>query len=315
MTNLAPVLAVDIGGTKTAVAIVHGTAGTHKTVRFPTPRSAPDALQLLLRHCRNLLSDTPVAAIGVSFGGHVFRDRVRSLHVPGWEDIDLVGVLGSFAHASVGLLNDAEAGALAEYQARQRRPHAPASLLYVTVSTGIGGAIVIDGDLHRGDRGLAGEIGHLPVGGTAACACGGAGHLESVAAGPAIAWLARSGLGEVRHAESVLHEVRHLDARAVALAAERGDTLARETLQETGSRLGAALIASVLCLDPAVICLGGGVAQSGRDLWDPLRETLHRHPLVNTPVERALHGGDSALVGAGLHGLALANRAYSEAAP
>ena len=60
MTTLAPVLAVDIGGTKTVVALVHGTTETRKTVRFPTPRSAPDALQLLLRHCRNLLSDTPV---------------------------------------------------------------------------------------------------------------------------------------------------------------------------------------------------------------------------------------------------------------
>lgn len=314
MTAPARVFAVDVGGTKTAVALADPADATRTTVRFPTPASAQATLELIERHFRSMSEGSSVAAVGVSFGGHVSGDQVRSLHVPGWEDVDLVGTLSRITGAPVGVLNDAEAGALAEHDARQRRANPPRSLFYVTISTGIGGAIVIDGAVHRGARGLAGEIGHLPVGGSAPCSCGGAGHLEAVAAGPAIARLARAGLGDRRYAGSVLHAVRdELDARAVARAADDGDQLARETLGTVGARLGAALVAVALCLDPAVICLGGGVAQSGTALWDPVREAVAAHPLLETQVERSVHEADSALVGAVLHARTLTGT-YAEVA-
>lgn len=301
MSSPARVLAVDVGGTKTAVALADPADATRTTVRFPTPATAQATVELIARHCRTMLAESRVRGVGVSFGGHVADGRVRSLHVPGWEDVDLVGTLEALTRAPVGILNDAECGALAEHAARQRRTSPPRTLFYVTVSTGIGGAVVIDGNVHRGARGLAGEVGHLPVGGSAPCACGGSGHLESMAAGPAIARLARAGLGETRYASSVLHSARDLDAAAVARAADDGDLLGRDILRTVGARLGRALVSVALCLDPDVICLGGGVSQSGAALWDPLRETLAEHPLVATTVEKSVHGPDSALAGAALH--------------
>lgn len=306
MSTEAAVLAVDLGGTKTAVSLARGRTTARKTVRFPTPRTATETLVLLERHASNLLEGSRAAAVGVSFGGHVNAGRVRSLHVAGWESIDLASALTPLTTGAVGIINDAEAGALAEYAARRRRPDPPSSLLYVTVSTGIGGAFVSDGEVLRGARGLAGELGHLPLGGAAPCSCSGNGHLEAHAAGPAIARAARAGLNDPRFAESLLHGERPLDARAVALAAERGDSLAREVLQSAGVRLGTGLAMGAMCLDPAVICLGGGVAQAGPALWDPMREALARHPLArDVPVEPSVHGSDSALEGAVIHGAGL----------
>lgn len=303
----ARVLAVDVGGTKTVVALASAATGARFTaMRFPTPATATETLTVLLRHCRTLVTESAVAGVGVSFGGHVDGGRVRSLHVPGWEDVNLVGELGEMTGAPVGVLNDADAGALAEYAARQSRPEPPGSLFYATVSTGIGGAFVLDGVVVRGAHGLAGELGHFPAGHSAPCSCGGTGHLEAIAAGPAIARHAARTRSERRNTDSLLSSLGQVDARAVAGAAEAGDRLAQEVLAEAATHIGRALTMCALCLDPAVICLGGGVSQSGAAFWDPLRATVRHHPLLDTPIEPALHGSDSALVGAALHGARLA---------
>jgi predicted NBD/HSP70 family sugar kinase len=204
------VLALDIGGTWLR-ADVDG-----RTVQARTPANGQDALAATLE----LAGDAAVDAVGVSFGGRVHGDDVVSLHVPGWEDAGLADALRERYDAPVTIANDANAGALAEWDAAGR-PDEPVA--YVTVSTGVGAGIVVGGRMLEGANGLAGEIGHLVVDPDGEpCACGKRGCVETLASGPALA--------------------RHGDYAAAARA------------------LGIAVDALRSVVDPAFVAIGGGVA-------------------------------------------------------
>lgn len=208
------ILALDIGGTWLRAA-----AGDDLK-RTRTPAHGAEALAATFE-----LAD-PIAggieAVGVSFGGRVKGGDVRSLHVPGWEDVGLAGALRERYGVPVTIANDANAGAVAEWDAAGR-PDEPVA--YVTVSTGVGGGAVIGGRVLEGANGLAGEIGHVVVDpGGEPCACGRRGCVETIASGPAIA--------------------RHGDYAAAARA------------------LGVAVDALRSVVDPLFVAIGGGVASA-----------------------------------------------------
>jgi len=189
----------------------------------------------------------------------------------------------------VRVANDAEAGALAERAARV--DDGVRDLVYVTVSTGVGAAVVVAGRIVHGSHGLAGEIGHMKVTDTGLCSCGGTGHVEGIASGTAIGLrAAREGL--------IVRGAGAPTARAVARAAEMGDPTARRILAEAGDALGRALAMTVLCVDPEVICLGGGVSGAGEAFWGSLRRAVDAGTLRPVAVERARRGADAALAGA-----------------
>lgn len=287
---MSQVLAIDIGGTKVALALAEtdDLAGA-RVVRFATPADGPATLSRIVREGRALVGAGKTIPVGVSFGGHVDGERVHSLHIPGWEDAGLVPALRAAFGGPVRVANDAEAGALAEQAARAG--DGVRDLVYVTVSTGVGGAVVAAGRIVRGSHGLAGEIGHMKVADSGLCSCGGIGHVEAIASGTAIGLrAANEGL--------VVDGARVSTARAVALAADAGNPSARRILAEAGDALGRALAMTALCVDPEVICLGGGVSGAGDAFWGPLRRAVDAGTLRPVAVERARRGPDAALAGA-----------------
>jgi glucokinase len=285
VTGPVAVLGVDIGGTKTALELVSRGAAPRRRV-FPTPVTGAQALAALRAQAANLVGGTAVGGVGVSFGGLVGESGLHSMHVPGWEDAGLVEALGADFGAPVRIANDAEAGAIGEHAALAARGERWRTFVYVTISTGIGGAVLLDGVPFRGSRGLSAEVGHMVVADSGLCSCGRVGHLEAQASGLAIARRAVAGY----RAE--------VTARDVAAAAEAGDPRAAAILHDAGTAVGTALANVAQLFDPDVIVVGGGVSQAGAALWDPIRARVREHALSPVPVRRALLGADSALAGA-----------------
>ena len=279
-------LALDYGGTKHAAALlrVGGRAwAAHARVQSPPGADAAHDQVTMLRMARGLLAQVPgrLAAIGVSFGGPVdaARGLVRlSHHIPGWNEIPLADRLQAELDAPAAVDNDANVAALGEW--RFGAGQGSASLLYVTISTGIGGGWVLGGRIWGGTDGMAGEIGHMIVRpGGALCACGRRGCTEAEASGWAIAAKARARLDEGRLTKDEGDRLLALagghaaavTAQMVAQAAAKGDTLARSVLDEAAHALGAGLGTAISLMNPERIVLGGGVTKSGERWWRTVR--------------------------------------------
>ena len=197
-------LALDFGGTKLAAGLVNWRTGeVLRQARCATVGSRgargqiADMLGLVEGELGLAGAGRPaIDAVGVSFGGPVDTGRgivLQSHHVEGWEGLPLAAELGATFHCPVYLENDANAVALGEY--RYGAGRGARTVVYITVSTGIGGGIVLEGELWRGSHGVAGEVGHMVVRpGGPLCTCGNRGCLESLASGPSIARRAREAL-------------------------------------------------------------------------------------------------------------------------
>ncbi|HEX6446642.1 MAG TPA: ROK family protein [Streptosporangiales bacterium] len=259
MTTL---LALDFGGTKLAAGVARDDTGPLRVLRTASPPTADAGLSAMLGLAERLLPyGSPVDAVGVSFGGHVDpTDGTirRSLQVPGWDGVPLGALLRERFGAPVRVVNDGAAGAVGEWWCGAGASMAKGTLLYLTVSTGVGGGVLLDGRLHEGANGMAGEFGHLPAGGAAVCTCGRRGCLEAVASGPAIA-RAYDPTGAV-------------DAERVAAAARHGDARAAAVLSAAGASVGDVIATLACVLDPDVVAVGGGVAGSGARFWTALHE-------------------------------------------
>ncbi len=241
------------------------------------------------------------AAAGVGFGGPVDLGggRVRASFLSsGWSGLPLAQVVADRLALTAFLANDADAGGLAEAIFGAGR--GAASLLYVNVGTGIGGAVIFAGRVHTGATSSAGEIGHfvvLPDG--PRCECGKHGCAQALSSGTAIARRAREVLAE-SDAPSELRGVE-ITGRAVGEAARRGDAPARRVVDEAARRLGIAVANAVHLIDPERVVIGGGVAELGEVFLAPLRESYRAHifgPAVATPVVPAELGYDAGVIGA-----------------
>ena len=178
-------------------------------------------------------------------------------------------------------------------------------LLYVTVSTGIGGGIISGGKLLTGWRGLAAEIGHQTiVDDGPICGCGQPGHLEALASGPAIAQLVKD---EIRNGQTsqVIDGVKDIDsitAADVARAAFKGDEVSIAAYQKAGAYIGIGLTNLIHILEPQKILIGGGVTKAGELLFKPIRETVHLRVMSDIfreiKIEQAELGDDVGLYGA-----------------
>ena len=325
-------LALDYGGTKHAAAVLRvgeRVWAAHARVQSPPMPDAAYDQATMLRMARGLLTQVPgrLVAIGVSFGGPVdaARGLVRlSHHVPGWEEIPLADRLLAELGAPAAVDNDANVAALGEW--RFGAGQGAASLLYVTISTGIGGGWVLGGRIWGGADGMAGEIGHMIVRpGGAACACGRRGCTEAEACGWAIAakarerleagdWTARSSGVEAgsrtsraagQEAASTLLTLVNgnldaITAQHVAQAAESGDALAQAVLDEAARALGSALGAAISLMNPERVVLGGGVTKSGERWWRTVRTEARATAFdqSRTEIVPAFLGDDAPLWGA-----------------
>lgn len=290
-------LGLDFGGTKLAVGVADENGQLLARRRAPTDgEGGPEAA---LAAMRALVADMGVAAsdlkaVGVSFGGPVAPDRQRSLlshHGPGWENYPLVDRIQAIWPVPVEMDNDANAAALGEARFGAARGYR--DVLYLTVSTGVGGGIVIGGQLYRGVRGLSGEIGHtvvLPDG--PLCPCGKRGCVEALASGPMIghAYATEAGMSVAPSAEEVFQRAANGDARA------------RHVLNRAIDGLGLGIANAINLLDPNVVVLGGGVSNAGDALFVPLRAAVRRYappsPPDAVPILRAELGDAVGILGA-----------------
>jgi glucokinase len=305
-----PLLALDFGGTKHSAAIALPGERTWRALqRAPAPPQA-DAhgdLAAMLALADSLLEGERPAAVGVSFGGPVDAGAgiVRlSHHVPGWENFPLRESLQARYDAPVSVDNDANVAALGEH--RYGAGQCCDSLLYVTVSTGVGGGWILNGQIWRGAGGMAGEIGHTVVDPNGPlCLCGKRGCVERLASGPYLAAEARASLAAQTERGAILHRLAHGDvaavtAQLVAAAAAQGDELAWEALKRAAWALGVGIGNAANLINPQRFILGGGVAKSGEHYWEVVRQTAHlvALPQVQFDIVPAALGDDAPLWGA-----------------
>jgi len=314
---------LDYGGTKHAAALLRAgerTWAAHTRVQSPPGADAAYDQATMRRMTHGLLAQVPgqLVAIGVSFGGPVdaARGLVRlSHHIPGWEEIPLAEQLRAEFGAPAAADNDANVAALGEW--RFGAGQGCESLLYVTISTGIGGGWVLGGRIWGGADGMAGEIGHMIVrpGGTL-CDCGRRGCLEAEACGRAIAAKARARLldegqpsaqpprGTDDEGAKMLAaaggRVEAVTAQIVAQAAEAGDALAQAILDDAARMLGLGLSAAISLLNPERVVLGGGVTKSGERWWRTVRAEARANAFAQSRVDivPAALGDDAPLWGA-----------------
>ncbi|MFB3816743.1 MAG: ROK family protein [Candidatus Methylomirabilales bacterium] len=301
------VLAIDIGGTKLAAGIVERSGGILARGEVPTRAAdGPEAvLDRIVALGTRLLGDPAargVTGVGVCSPGPLDRAAGVVLsppNLPGWDRVPLVSRLRAAFGLPVVLDNDANAAALAEF--RYGAGRGACSLAYFTVSTGIGGGIVLDGKLRHGVGDAAGEFGHmtvLPDG--PACPCGNRGCLETLASGTAIARAARERLSGP--APSRLRDVPDVTAAEVARFAAAGDRVAREVWERAVRFLAQGVATVVTILAPERVVLGGGVTEAGELLFAPLREEVRRRvglvPVEKIPIVRAALRRDVGILGA-----------------
>ena len=311
-SNLANVLAVDIGGSRFRVGLFDREGRRLRLLEGDTVRSGGRdwMLKEVQNRCRALLdkSGAPVKACGVSFGGPVDfrRQLVRSIHSPGWEDFKLAHWVEETFNLPCRVDNDANCGALGEYRFGAAR--GAKSVVYITLSTGIGGGLVLDGKVHRGKDSLAGELGHMRVSDTdTPCSCGARGCLEAFCSGIAIATRAqelatRRPEGAGRMAE-LSASPENISARAVYQAAAEGELAAVQIVSEASRWLARAVLILIRTLDPDKIVLGGGVTAAGNMFLLPVQGFLREFSAsssigFSTEVELAELGQYSPLYGA-----------------
>lgn len=310
------ILALDFGGTKLAAALVN--VGSKKWLRYerrlsPANANASTDLEIMRSLIYSLLEDTKPAAIGVSFGGPVDASTgtVRlSHHVAGWENIPLKGLLEEEFGVSVGVDNDANVAALGEHRFGAGQGYD--SLFYITVSTGVGGGWILNGQPWRGAGGMAGEIGHIVVDPAGpVCLCGKRGCVERLASGPYMAQNAREIL-ENQQSRSQEHQkgevlrglvkdnLTLLTGQLVAEAAAAGDDLAKEVLYKAAWALGVGIGNVANLMNPQRFVLGGGVTKAGDNFWQVVRQVARDTalPEVDFEIIPAVLSDDAPLWGA-----------------
>ena len=287
--------AVDIGGTKIAAGLVAADGTVLRQLSVPTP--AAEGPQAVLNAAAELVTELgePVLAVGVGSAGVInpLSGRVLSATdaLPGWAGTDLRGGLGARLGVPVSVDNDVHAHALGE--AWRGAASGVRHTLLVAVGTGIGGSQVVDGRVRHGAHNAAGHVGHMPLpeANGRRCPCGGFGHAEAVAAGPAL-------LAEYRRR---CGDPGPRDLADVAALAERGDATARQVLEEGATALGRLIGGLVNLLDPDLVLVTGGVANCGPVWWSSLRTGCHAEalpPLRTVPLEPGLLGHRAPLLGA-----------------
>jgi glucokinase len=285
------VLGLDIGGTKLAAGVVDPVGEVRSFAVAPTEawRGPDDGLERLFELGRRALADarldaTDVAAVGIGCGGPLDSARgvlVAPLHLPRWRNVPVADLAEEAFDRPAALENDATAGAAGEH--RYGAGAGTRNMVYLTVSTGVGGGVVIDGGLFRGRTGNGGELGHVTVDwrGRLCHGCGRRGCLEAYASGTSIAERAREAGLDVLGAEDVVE------------AAGAGDPVAQAVWAETVEALACGVTSIANLFEPELVVVGGGVSRAGETLLGPVRERVRAGALE--PVGRSVDVVASAL--------------------
>jgi len=304
------VFAVDLGGTHLRAATIDENGRIHfrlkqKTPATNDPREIVSALIAAARVCdeRSAVEGKSIGSISIVVPGtvNVRAGKILTIpNVPCLDSFELSAELRSALGRPVILENDANAAAVGEmWQGAARGHH---TMVCVTLGTGVGGGIILDGKLWHGANDSAGEIGHTcvePFGGVA-CGCGSRGCLEVYASATAIVRMARE--GRPRHPSSSLNVSDDLTAASVFVAGKAGDPLAVEVFHRMGDYLGIGLANLINILNPEMIVIGGGVANGWELFEEHMRHQVNEHafplPASEVKIVPAECGDDAGLLGA-----------------
>lgn len=283
-------IGIDLGGTKIAAALATPSGRILTDVNIPTEANQgkkqvidniKKAVYALIRGQR-----TSISCMGIGVPGPILYEKgivIEPPNLPGWKRVNLKKVLEKEFKVPVHLDNDANCAALAEayFGAGRKARH----FIYITISTGIGGGIIIDRKLYRGAIGAAGEFGHMIIDSRGyTCGCGNVGCFEALASGTAIK--KRAGM----------------DAISVELAARQGDKKAIKVIEKTAHYLAIGIANLVNIFNPEMVILGGGVSKMRELLLTPIRKEFKKYaltlPAKNVKIVRAKLGSESGVLGA-----------------
>jgi glucokinase len=303
------IIASDLGGTNLRAATVDSAGRIHERVKHNTPKTerADEIVRALVaaaRECERLSGEqgTEISALSVVVPGTVQIENgvvTKAPNLPCLDGFQLGAALESELQWPAILENDANAAAVGEMW--QGAGRGASTIICVTLGTGVGGGIILDGELWRGIDGSAGEIGHIgvePMG--PACPCGSRGCLEVFASATAIVRMTRE--ASPRYPRSPLHTSENLSAKMVYQSGLEGDELALEVFRRMGLYLGVGLASLINIFNPEKIVIGGGVAAG----WDLFIEHARQHvaerafpiPARRAEIVRAECGDDAGLLGA-----------------
>jgi glucokinase len=317
-------LGVDIGGTKVAAGLVDSRGQIVFKTRRPmvARKTAEDGLAAVLKAIDAALAsdvarENTVTGIGISTPGYVDPHDgrvVAAANLPCWRDFPLAARIAEATKLPVRIDNDGNAAALAE--AVWGAGAGYSRVFYITLGTGIGTGLVLNGRVHHGRTGGAGEGGHMVINFDGPrCGCGKHGCIEIYAAGPAIARRAQEeiterfkgvprkrAIAESKMLELAEGRVAKVTAEIVGKAALEGDTLATEVLQETSDLLAIWMGGIIDLIEPDVIVVGGGLGQLTASFFGYIRSQLERWSIAphaqEIPIVSAMYGAESGIAGA-----------------
>ena len=296
-------LAMDIGGTHMRAAVFpkNKTKPSHQ-IRIRTRVKGETPLQRLLKLIHEVTPEgETIDSVGIAIPG-LFDPHegiiITAPNIPEWAGVPITGMIQEEIGAPTYMGNDANLAALGEWGFGAGKGHH--DLIYLTVSTGIGGGIISNDKLLVGHRGLGAELGHvtiLPDG--PLCSCGKRGHIEAISSGTGIANYVEEQIKSGRTSKLTGEP----DAKAISIAALAGDPLANEAFERAGLYLGMMIANYLAIFDPSIIIIGGGVSQTGELLLAPTRKSVEnsvfsQRYLQDLTITGAALGDDAGLYGA-----------------
>ncbi len=306
MSERGPAIGIDVGGTKTAALLVDPDGTVLAREVRPTPADDQQATLDTMVEAARTIATPEVVGVGIAAAGIIDLDGLmRYSPNLAWRDAPLAPFVGDALGLPALADNDVNAAAWGEF--RHGAGQGSRQMLMVSVGTGIGGGLVLDGELYRGANGFAAEIGHIVVAVDGPrCGCGNRGCWETVASGSAIT---REGKrAAARHPHSVLRQLaggvpQAVTGAMVTQSAREGDTVSRGIFVEVGHRLGVGIAGLVNVLDPDLVVIGGGASEAGELLIAPARDAFRRSVEApayrpEVPIVRAALGNDAGGIGA-----------------
>ncbi|HWL76213.1 ROK family glucokinase [Microbacterium sp.] len=299
---------IDIGGTKIAGGVVDADGAILEKVRVETPADTGALASAVADMANHFIEHHDVSAVGVAAAGFIDKTHSVVIHAPNiaWHDYPLREILQRDIPLPVSIENDANAAGWAEFRFGAGRD--VDDMVMLTLGTGVGGAVMVDGELFRGGHGIAGELGHVRfIRDGLPCGCGQNGCLEQYASGRALQREANAIADEGSERGRALAELREqkgtISGPAVSRLVLAGDEGAREALLRVATALGEACGGFQAVLDPELFVIGGGVAQLGETLLEPVRLAYETalpgygdRPVAEFAIARL--GNDAGLIGA-----------------
>ncbi|HUW32246.1 MAG TPA: ROK family protein [Planctomycetota bacterium] len=306
-------IGIDLGGTfiKGGVIDLKGKVLGSTSIETQAGKGPDVVLERMAELSRQVvqiakISWDQVKCVGVGTPGPLSRAKgivYTAPNLPGWENVRVVKVLKRKLHKPVFLENDANAAAYAENWVGAGR--GASSMIILTLGTGIGGGVVLEGDVWHGRDDAAGELGHMSINFDGPkCNCGSYGCIEAYASAPATVRRALDGIeqGKRTSLRKLLGKNGEITAKDIYVAAVGGDKFALRTIQSTGKLLGIAVANFVNIFNPELVVLFGGLAGAGDMLFDPVRDEVRRRalkPAADTVrIVPARLGGNAGIIGA-----------------